>query len=97
VYRKEAAANNISMPSLFPWCDTLAVLYEATRGATALPTTGSLLQGVDRLANRLRSVSGYGASDLGPGRYDGAGTVRVMTWNDDAAHWDYKTTPMALP
>jgi len=97
LYAKEAAANNFAMPSLFPWCDTLNLLYEGLKGAAGVPTAASLLQGVENLGKAFVNVTGYGPSRLGPGRYDGGERVRVMSWNSRSTNWDYVTGPLTLP
>lgn len=97
LYAKEAAANNFAMPSLFPWCDTLNLLYEALKGAASVPTAASLLQGVENLGKAFVNVTGYGPAPLGPGRYDGGEQVRVMSWNSRTTNWDYVTGLLTLP
>ena len=97
LYKKEAAANNIAMPSLFPWCDTLNLLQLALAGSTGVPTSATLLAGVEGLGRTFQNVTGYGPAVLGSGRYDGGAKVRVMSWNSSAKNWDYISAPLALP
>src|SRR5258708_439628 len=66
-------------PAPFLGCDFMNVASTALRGRNVDPA--SLQGGVEGLGSSMPGSANYGGTRLGPGRYDGGTTVRVMAWD----------------
>lgn len=83
-------------PAPYLFCDFMNVTQTALRGARQIdPAT--LQAGVEAIGTSLPGSANYGGTRLGPGRYDGGTTVRVMAWDPDIKDYRYVTGVLSVP
>jgi hypothetical protein len=83
------------LPPYF-FCDFMNVVSTALRGAANVD--GPTLQaGVEGLGTSILGAGNYGSTQLGPGRYDGGTSIRIMEWDASIKDYRYVTDVLSVP
>ena len=83
-------------PAPFLFCDFMNVAGAALKGARQIDAA-TLQAGVEALGTSMPGAANYGGTRLGPGRYDGGTTVRVMQWDSAIKDYRYVTGVLNVP
>jgi hypothetical protein len=95
LYSGYAAAQGEPVSNFYGWCDTL-VLLQLALGHAPSPTPAALLSGIESLGTTFVPAETYGTSRFGPGRYDGATSVRVLLWSNQSGGWVFASGPESV-
>lgn len=87
---------NVSLTSIYRYCDALFLLQAGYRRAPDMTNTG-FVAGLESLGDTLLATEGLGNARFGTGKNWGAASYAMAAWNAEKRQFEFTTKPTPIP